>query len=101
MFIYNVTIKVDESIRDEWLKWIKEDHIPKVMDTGCFVKHQLVKLIGVDEQEGPTYAVQYYADTFEKYEKYISDYATELRKESLDMWGDSFIAFRTLMEVVE
>ena len=36
MIIYNVTIKVDHSIADEWKIWLMEEHIPGMIATGCF-----------------------------------------------------------------
>jgi hypothetical protein len=101
MYIYNVTIKVDISIAGEWLLWMKNVHIPKVLSTGCFSKHQLVKLLEIDEEEGPTYAAQYFADNIEQYHRYIQHFSAELRKETIDKWGDKFIAFRSLMQVVD
>lgn len=100
MFIYNVTIKLDNSIHDEWVKWMNETHIPDVMNTGCFEKFVFVRLLETDETEGPTYAVQYYAISKAQYNRYIDLHATKLRKDSMDKWGSKFIAFRTLMEVV-
>ncbi|MCE3282180.1 MAG: hypothetical protein K0Q66_917 [Chitinophagaceae bacterium] len=101
MFIYNVTIKVDASIHDQWLNWMKETHIPAVMSSGCFEKFVLVRLLETDETEGPTYAVQYFALSRAQYNRYIEMHATRLRKESSDQWGERFIAFRTLMEVID
>jgi hypothetical protein len=100
MFIYNVTIKVDQSIHESWVKWMNEAHIPDVMKTGCFEKFQFVRLLDIDESEGPTYAVQYYAVSRAQYNRYIDLYAAGLRKASMEQWGERFIAFRTLMEVV-
>jgi hypothetical protein len=100
MFIYNITIKLDTAIRDSWVKWMNEEHIPDIMNTGCFEKFQFVKLLDIDETEGPTYAVQYYAISKAQYNRYIDMYAVKMRKASTDKWGDRFIAFRTLMEVV-
>ena len=100
MFIYNVTIKIAHSIHDEWLQWMKEVHIPEVMNTGCFEKFVFVRLLETDEEEGPTYAVQYYASSKAGYNRYIELYAPALRKAGMDKWGDRFIAFRTLMEVM-
>lgn len=101
MFIYNVTLKVDESIHQDWLSWMKQVHIPDVMKTGCFEKHVFVRLMDVDESEGPTYAVQYYAVSKAQYNRYIDLYSPRLRQDGLTMWGNKFIAFRTLMEVVD
>jgi hypothetical protein len=100
MIIYNVTIKVDSSIADAWLQWLKDEHIPDVMATGCFEKFTVVKLLDIDEAEGPTYAVQYAAASKADYNRYIDKFAADMRQRSYDKWGDRFIAFRTLMQVV-
>jgi hypothetical protein len=101
MLIYNVTVKVDEIIAREWLQWMQQEHIPGIMNTGCFVDFKIVRLLDMDDTEGPTYAVQYFADTIGDYQKYLEHHAPRFRKESTDKWGDRFIAFRTLMEVVK
>ncbi|MCH5715253.1 DUF4286 family protein [Niabella hibiscisoli] len=98
--IYNITNKVSHHIHSEWLAWMKTHHIPAVLATGCFLKAVLLRLKGVDDEEGPTYAVQYHAASEADYERYLSDFSTGLRQESLNKWGDQFIAFRTIMEVV-
>jgi hypothetical protein len=100
MFIYNVTIKLDQSIHEKWIQWMNETHIPDVMNTGCFEKFVFVRLLETDETEGPTYAVQYYATSKAQYNRYSDLYAAKLRKDSMDKWGNKFVAFRTLMEVV-
>lgn len=100
MLIYNVTIKVDESIATDWLQWMRQEHIPNIMNTGCFAEFKMVRLLEIDDSEGPTYAVQYFASTMDDYQLYLRQHAPRIRKESIDKWGDRFIAFRTLMEVV-
>lgn len=100
MFIYNVTVKVNWSIHPEWLQWMKEKHIPQIMASNCFETYQIVRLHEIDEQEGPTYAFQYYARSKALYNQYIELYAPGLREESANKWKDQCIAFRSLMEVV-
>lgn len=41
MILYNVTVKIDLDVHDLWLRWMKEEHIPRVMETGCFVESKL------------------------------------------------------------
>ena len=101
MLIYNVTTKVDWTIADDWVQWMKEEHIPAVIATGSFLKYQFVKLLQTDEEEGPTYAVQYFATTQNEFDNYLKLYADALRKETTEKWGNRFIAFRSLMEVVQ
>lgn len=100
MFIYNVTIKIDQGIHEAWLSWMNDVHIPDVMNTGCFEKFVFLRLLETDESEGPTYAVQYFAISKAQYNRYIDVYSARLRKAATDKWGNNFIAFRTLMEVV-
>ena len=100
MLIYNVTIKVNWSIHEAWVKWMQEKHIPEVMSKGCFTEYRFVRLLETDDTDGPTYATQYYAGSKASYHNYIELHAPALRKDSLDKWGDNFIGFRSLMEVV-
>lgn len=101
MIIYNVTVKLDPSIEAEWISWMKDEHIPDVLGTGKFTESRFVRLLDVDESEGPTFAVQYTAKSREDYDVYIAEYSADMRKKGTDRWGNLFIAFRTVMQVVE
>ncbi len=101
MIVYNITIKVDWSIAEEWLTWMKAVHMPEIMTTECFESNKLFKLLEVDETEGPTYAAQYFAASMAHYEQYLEAFAPAMRQKTMDKWGAKFIAFRSLMEVVE
>jgi hypothetical protein len=101
MLIYNVTIKVDQQIADNWLNWLLQEHIPDIMQTKCFVDYKVVRLLEVDDSEGPTYAVQYNAESKADYNRYIEMYSSQMRERSFKKWGNQFIAFRSVMEVVQ
>src|SRR5581483_1669708 len=88
MFIYNVTIQIEWDIHEAWLKWMMDVHIPQMLGTGCFQQYQLVRLLEIDESAGPTYAVQYYAESKSNYNRYMELFAPAIRKRSVDMWGD-------------
>lgn len=100
MLIYNVTIKINNSIHQDWLPWMKEKHIPEVLSKKCFTACRMVRLLDIDDSEGPTYAMQYSAESREDYDRYIDVYADALRRDVIDKWGNNFVAFRSLMEVV-
>lgn len=101
MIIYNVTIKVEQKIAGSWLQWLLNEHIPDVLQTKCFSDFKVVRLLEVDDSEGPTYAVQYFANSKADYNRYIEFHASEMRKRSSVKWGNHFIAFRSVMEVVK
>lgn len=100
MIVYNITIKVDPAVLEEWLLWQHEEHIPDIMSTGLFTEYKMFRLLEQDETEGITFVFQYYANSEENYACYIRDHAPLLRKKALQRWGERFIAFRTVMELV-
>ncbi|MEI9910771.1 MAG: DUF4286 family protein [Bacteroidota bacterium] len=100
MIIYNVTTKVEHSIAAAWLAWIKEEHIPDLIHTGCFTHAVILHLLEADDNEGATYAVQYHAESKALYDRYIEHYAEGMRKKATNKWGDKFIAFHTVMQAV-
>jgi len=101
MILYNVTVKVDHQIHLEWLEYMKKEHIPDVMKTEMFLSHRICRLIDPVDKDGFTYAIQYYAKDIGKIKKYQEKYAPKLQKEHTDKYKDKFVAFRTLLKVVE
>ena len=100
MLVYNITIKIDPSIETEWLQWQKNEHIPDIMATCLFHDYKFFRLLDQDEQDGITYVVQYFSSSIENYKKYIEEFAPLLRDKAFEMWGDRFVAFRTIMQIV-
>ena len=100
MIVYNLTIKVTNQVAERWLEWLQLEHIPDVMNTGCFTDSSVMRLLEVDDTEGPTYAVQFKAVSKADYNRYIELHASALRQTSYDAWGDQFLAFRSVMQVV-
>ena len=100
MVIYNVTSKVTHAIAASWLQWMKEEHIPEVIGTGCFTHATILRLIETDDTEGPTYAIQYHAPDKAAYNLYVQQFAEAMRQKASSRWGQQYIAFRSVLEVV-
>ena len=101
MIIYNVTTKVADKIADDWLQWLKQEHIPDIIGTGYFTHTSILRLLEIDDAEGPTYAVQYFAASMENYNNYISESAEKMRNNAFKKWGNQFISFRSVMHIVQ
>ena len=99
MFIYNVTCNVDEEIKDSWLKWMREEHIPQVMNTGCFTGNQILK-VHTSEDDGLTFSIQYHFFSMQNMETYQKDFAPALQADHKKKFGEKVRAFRTLLEIV-
>jgi len=101
MILYNVTVKVNLDIHSDWLEWMKTVHIPDVMKTEMFLSNRICRLIDPVDKDGFTYAIQYYAKDIGKIQTYQEKYAPELQKQHTERYKDKFVAFRTLLKVVE
>lgn len=99
MFIYNVTINIQEDVHDKWVNWMKEEHIPEMLSTGKFTKALMTKILVQEEMGGITYSVQYTTESKEMLQKYYEEDADNLRGKSKPFEG-KFIAFRTELEVI-
>ena len=100
MIIYNVTVKIEMESHEEWLKWMRDKHIPDVMKTGCFLRNRVHKVL-VDDTDGVNYAIQYECESMEKLQEYQENHAPALQREHTERYKDRFVAFRTLLEVVQ
>jgi len=99
MIIYNVTINIENDVREEWLKWMKEVHIPDVMKTGYFIENKICKVL-VDEEQGTTYSIQYTCESMKELDTYKREHAVRLQKDVADKYANKFVAFRTVLEIV-
>ncbi|SRR6266496_2230425 len=100
MIVYNITCKISPPIEAEWVNWQKQEHIPEIMKTGLFTDHKFYRLLDQDEEDGISYIIQYFTSSIENYNKYIQQSAALMRQKAIDKWGDQFITFRTIMQLV-
>ena len=100
MVLYNVTIGIDKSAEEEWLNWMKNTHIPKVLDTGMFVDQKMFKVISEDEESTASYSIQYFSASLDKVVHYLNELAPPLIEEHMLRYQNKHVAFRTLLEEV-
>ena len=100
MIIYNVTVSVEENVKNDWLNWMKIEHIPEVMACGIFTKAQINRVI-VQDDSNNTFAIAYTCSSMKELHQYQIKFAPELQKKHDKKFKEKAIAFRTLMEVIE
>jgi len=98
MIIYNVTCKLETHREEEWLKWMREVHVPEVCAKGGFVHASLLRLRYPAEDEGVTYAVQYHCPTMQMLDRYLTEDAPALQVDHSLKFGNDVVAFRTILE---
>ena len=100
MYIYSVTVNIDDSVREEWIKWMKKVHIQDVMNSGLFISNKFCKVL-VDEESGSTYSIQYIVKDLQTMQLYHEMYAPQLQNEHIKKYKNKFVAFRTMLEILD
>ncbi len=101
MIIYNITVNIDDSVHQEWLEWMKTDHIPKVLSTGKFEKATLSQVLVEEDMGGQTYSIQYRSYSREALEAYYKEDADGLRQEGIAKFADKMLAVRTELKIID
>ena len=79
MIIYNVTVSVEENSKEDWLNWMKIEHIPDVMNCGTFTKAQINRVI-VEADSDNTFAIAYTCSSMKELHQYQIKFVPELQK---------------------
>lgn len=100
MLLYNVTVGIDKDAEEEWLRYMRETHIQKVMDTGMFVESKMYRVLH-DEDEGTiSYSIQYFARNIADVQRYLEEFAPALVEEHRRRFQNRHVAFMTLLDEV-
>jgi len=100
MILYSVTVNIDLEKEKEYVEWMKQIHIPEVMATGLFTESKFFKLLH-EVEEGVNYSAQYYAESLEEIQEYQASHAPELQQKLKLKFGNHYVAFRSLLQLVE
>jgi hypothetical protein len=100
MIIYNVTVNILVEKEAEFVVWMKEVYIPRVMETGFFFEHRFLRLLQ-NQEEGINFAAQFHTSSM----KEILDFDRNFAKPIDDMlhkkFREDYITFRSLLETVD
>ena len=100
MIIYNVTCSVDKDILIDWLQWMKSEHIPELMQCGCFVKVQINKVI-TQADTNTTIAIAYYCNSMSDLHRYQVNFSNTFQEKHKSKYGKHVESFRTILEEID
>lgn len=97
MILYNITYNIDKDIEIEWINWMKQDYIPKLMSTGYFSSVRFFRLLNI-EDEGSTFSVQLMANSLELMQEFLDKSAQKLAEEHISRYKNKHVAFQTVLQ---
>ncbi len=100
MILYNLTIKIENDIHEEWIKWMQEEFIPQALKTDTFSDHRFCRLLGLQEMDGITYALQLFCQNIETLQDFQQHEEQALQRTLVEKYPNRLVFFPTAMEVL-
>lgn len=101
MILYNITFNIEPEIKDDWFAWMQEYYFPYVMETNLFVDFKLFRLLNETENDGFTYSVQFFADSLEKVNTYLENFAPKIVETHNRAFKYKHVSFMSILESVD
>ena len=87
MFIYTVKLKIKEELKEEFAKYLYEEHLPEVVATGCFLNSSLE----VDTSNSDEMMARYNCESQAIFDDYIKNHADTMRSRVIERYPDAII----------
>ena len=100
MLIYNVTSNIDARQHAAWLAWMERAYLPAVMESGTVAAYTLTRLLGVDDTEGPTYALLLTFQSRTTFDLYQEKHAPGHKRAIKEKWGNQVLSFPSTLDVI-
>jgi len=101
MLIFNTTYLVSDNVQGAWLLWVREQHIPFMLQFNPFSNPQVAKVIADEEQEGTSYSVQFHVPDMETLMLWKERFGLAFQENCAHQFGTEAIYFSTVLEIVE
>ncbi len=99
MIIYSITYSINNPQAEEWLSWLKETHLPRVMSSSYFFRFTLQELIDpLPDPERRTFNLQFYTLEVHNLYEYWDEDAHILDGAMEERFGDQLSSFETVMK---
>jgi hypothetical protein len=98
MILFNITVNISQAAEKDWLRFMKEVHIPEIMASGLPLETKLLRLLTEIDNEGVTYTNQFIFRTMEDFLAYQTNYQSELQNKHHQKFNGQYVSFRTLLE---
>ncbi|MDO4691415.1 MAG: DUF4286 family protein [Porphyromonadaceae bacterium] len=100
--IYNTTFVIEEKIKDDFLRFIKEIYIPGVLAHGILSDARLMRVVSTPTED-PTlsYALQFVAPNQRTLSTYLEEQGRIYPEKLVRLFGQSVMGFSTFMELEE
>lgn len=97
MIIYSVTYAIEDRIESEWITFMKEHHLPQLMNSGHFEDYTFSK-IRAQEKTDTAFNLQLKFLNEARLKTYLSDFQRELEQAMHAKYQGRYASFSTILE---
>ena len=101
MILYGITINIERQIHEQWIEWMKTQHVPAVLGCGLIQDSKILKLLNEEDgNPGVTYSFQYFFKDLNALQKFQEEFEPGLDTILYSKYRNSLVDFRTILEVI-
>lgn len=102
MGVYIVTINIKRQVEEEWLQWMKQEHIPDIMNAGFFTSYEIFKVVIPDTvSDEAVYQFHYRFNSIDDYYQYAEKAAPEFQRKHSEKFLGKFKASRAILKKID
>lgn len=101
MLIFNTTYLVSDKARATWLVWVREEHIPFMLNSTYFKHPQVARIITSAEQEGTSFSVQFHVNDMGTLKRWNQEFSAIFKENCSQQFGTEVIFFTTVLDIVD
>ena len=100
MNIFNITYLVSDKVHEEWLEWIREEHIPFMLSSDYFTQPQVARVITSAKEEGTSFSVQFHVQDMHTLKLWNKEYSLLFKENCSQKFGEDVLFFTTVLELL-
>jgi hypothetical protein len=95
MTLYEVTVTARDDLVIPYETYLREQHIPDILATGCF------RAASISKSATGQLKMQYHADSRTDVDRYFAEHATRLRADAMSRFPEGITASRGIWDIVQ
>ncbi|MGL5683892.1 MAG: DUF4286 family protein [Marinifilaceae bacterium] len=94
--IYNTTFIIPDFIEENWLAFIREEHVA-IIKNDSDIDDVLFTKVEIEQPEGETYSLQVIFNSAEKYDNYLATKDAIFVQALIERFKDQYLCFSSTM----
>ena len=101
MLVYNTTYTMPVADAREFVIWINQSYIPKILESGILSAPRFMRILSHNDQESECFCLQFSVESTATLHKWYLTQGKQMNDEMLKIFDKRIVGFSTLMEEID